>query len=121
MRAMRATTRYRAFSPVRARQSPKVRSPTAAAARSNKNFRHSRAGGNPSCSGVSAMSQTRVDAYEVFYSSNSFAPRIGLKNAGVFVGQMIFMPNGSQLPPDASVNGQVNLYYRLDDFQNAID
>lgn len=67
------------------------------------------------------MSQTRVDAYEVFYSSNSFAPRIGLKNAGVFVGQMIFMPNGSQLPPDASVNGQVNLYYRLDDFQNAID
>jgi hypothetical protein len=67
------------------------------------------------------MSQTRVDAYEVFYSSNSFAPRIGLKNAGVFVGQLIFMPNGSQLPPDASVNGQVNLYYRLDDFQNAID
>ena len=67
------------------------------------------------------MSQSRVDAYEVFYSSNSFAPRIGLKNAGVFVGQMIFMPNGTQLPPDASVNGQVNLYYRLDDFQNAID
>ena len=67
------------------------------------------------------MSQTRVDAYEVFYSSNSFAPRIGLKSAGVFIGQMIFMPNGSQLPPDASTNGQVNLYYRLDDFQNAID
>lgn len=67
------------------------------------------------------MSLTRVDAYEVFYSSNSFAPRIGLKNAGVFIGQMIFMPNDSQLPADTNANGQVNLYYRLDDFQNAID
>lgn len=67
------------------------------------------------------MSLTRVDAYEVFYSSNSFAPRIGLKHAGNFIGQMIFKPNGTTLPPDSSANGQVNLHYHLDDFQNAID
>jgi len=67
------------------------------------------------------MSLTRVDAYEVFYSSNSFSPRIGLKHAGNFIGQLIFKPNGTTLPPDASTNGQVNLYYHLDDFQNAID
>jgi hypothetical protein len=67
------------------------------------------------------MSSTRVDAYEVFYSANAFSPRIGLKNAGVFIGQMIFKPNGTTLPPDASSNGQVQLYYHLDDFQNAID
>ena len=67
------------------------------------------------------MSPTRIDAYEVFYSSNSFSPRIGLKHAGTFIGQMIFKPNGVALPPDGSANGQVNLYYHLDDFQNAID
>jgi hypothetical protein len=67
------------------------------------------------------MSLTRVDAYEVFYSANSFSPRIGLKHAGTLIGQLIFKPNGTTLPPDASANGQINLYYHLDDFQNAID
>jgi len=67
------------------------------------------------------MATTRIDAYEVFYSANSFVPRIGLKNAGNYVGQMIFKPNGATLPPDTIVNGQVQLHYHLDDFQNAID
>ena len=67
------------------------------------------------------MALTRVDAYEVFYSANSFSPRIGLKHAGSFIGQLIFKPNESTLPPDVSADGQVNLYYHLDDFQNAID
>jgi hypothetical protein len=31
-----------------------------------------------------------VDAYEVLYSANSFPPRIALKNAGNYIGQMIF-------------------------------
>ena len=36
------------------------------------------------------MAQTRIDAYEVLYSANGFSPRIALKNAGNYVGQMIF-------------------------------
>jgi hypothetical protein len=67
------------------------------------------------------MAQTRIDHYEVFYSANSFSRRIGLKNAGNYVGQMIFMPNGATLPADSVVNNQVQLYYHLDDFQNAVD
>ena len=64
---------------------------------------------------------TRIETYEVFYSANTFSPRIGLKNAGNFVGQMIFHPNGTALPADTIVNNQVQLHYHLDDFPNAID
>jgi hypothetical protein len=67
------------------------------------------------------MAQMRIDAYEVLYSANGFAPRIALKNAGNYVGQMIFMPNGAALPADTVVNKQAQLHYHLDDFQNAID
>src|SRR5262245_1491852 len=67
------------------------------------------------------MALTRIDAYEVFYSANSFAPRIGLKHAGEFIGQLVFKPNGASLPADTSQNGQVHLFYHLDDYQNAID
>ncbi|MBB6095212.1 hypothetical protein HNQ60_004102 [Povalibacter uvarum] len=67
------------------------------------------------------MAQTRIEAYEVLYSANTFSPRIALKNAGNYVGQMIFKPNGTTLPADTVVNNQVQLYYHLDDFQNAID
>ena len=67
------------------------------------------------------MAQTRIDMYEVLYSANGFPPRIALKNAGNYVGQMIFKPNGTTLPADAIANNQVQLYYHLDDFQHAID
>jgi hypothetical protein len=67
------------------------------------------------------MAQMRIDAYEVLYSANSFSPRIALKNAGNYIGQMIFMPNGTTLPADTVANNQAQLYYHLDDFQNAID
>lgn len=68
------------------------------------------------------MALTQIDTYEVMYSANRFPPRIGLKAAGnQNIGQLIFMPNGSALPQDKMANGQVNLYYHLDDFQNAID
>ncbi len=63
---------------------------------------------------------TKIDEYEVMYSANQFSPRIWLKNGGNYIGQLVFMPNGSALPPDA-MNGGVNLYYHLDDFQNALD
>ena len=67
------------------------------------------------------MALTKIDKYEVLYSANIFPPRIGLKEGDNFIGQLIFMPNGSALPQDNMANGQVNLYYHLDDFQNVID
>jgi hypothetical protein len=50
-----------------------------------------------------------------------FIPRIWLKSAGKYVGQLIFKPNGTALPQDNMTSGQVNLYYHLDDFDNIID
>jgi hypothetical protein len=67
------------------------------------------------------MTQMRIDSYEVLYSANGFPPRIALKNAGNYIGQMIFMPNGAALPPDTAVNKQAQVHYHLDDFQNVID
>jgi hypothetical protein len=67
------------------------------------------------------MSLTRIDTYEVFYSANSFSPRIALKNAGTYIGQLVFLPNGSTLPADTSAKGVATLYYHLGHYQNAID
>jgi hypothetical protein len=64
---------------------------------------------------------TKIDEYEVMYSSNLFPPRIWLKGAGKFLGQLIFRPNRATLPADSMASGQVNLNYHLDDFQNVID
>jgi hypothetical protein len=68
-----------------------------------------------------SMPQVRVDAYEVLYSANSFSPRIALKNAGNYIGQLLFLPNGSTLPADTVVNKQAQLHYHLDDFRNVVD
>jgi hypothetical protein len=67
------------------------------------------------------MALTKIDDYEVMYSANTFVPRIWLSSNKNFIGQLIFMPNGSALPQDNMTGGQVNIYYHLDDFQNAID
>lgn len=67
------------------------------------------------------MPITKIDKYEVMYSANQFAPRIWLRGSGGYIGQLIFKPNGSMLPQDKMTGGQVQLYYHLDDFQNAID
>jgi len=67
------------------------------------------------------MALTKIDTYEVMYSANSFVPRIWLRNGQNYIGQLIFKPNGTALPPDNQVSGQVNLYYHLDDYTNAID
>jgi hypothetical protein len=67
------------------------------------------------------MALTKIDEYVVMYSANKFVPRLWLKNGGKYIGQLIFKPNGSTLPPDKEAGGQVNLYYHLDDFQNALD
>ena len=66
------------------------------------------------------MVLTKIDEYEVMYSSNKFPPRIWLKSAGKFIGQLVFKPDGSVLPADNNTSG-VNLYYHLSDFANAID
>ena len=64
----------------------------------------------------------QIDTYTVVYSANMFQPRIGLKQGAVFIGQCVFHPNGTALPPDLlRQNGQVDLQYHLDDFQNVLD
>jgi hypothetical protein len=67
------------------------------------------------------MALTPIDAYEVMYSANTFAPKVWLKHGNKYVCDLRFMPNGSVLPPDTMVSGRVILYYHLDDFHNAID
>jgi hypothetical protein len=67
------------------------------------------------------MALTKIDAYEVMYAANTFVPRIWLKGGGKYIGQLIFRPNGSALPADTMSGGQVNLYYHLADYQNALD
>lgn len=67
------------------------------------------------------MPVTPITSYEVMYSANRFPPRVWLRSGTIAIGQLIFMPNGATLPPDATSGSQVNLYYHLDDFQNTID
>jgi hypothetical protein len=67
------------------------------------------------------VTTTKIDEYEVMYSSNKFPPRIWLKSTGKYIGQLVFMANGATLPLDAKAGTQVSLYYNLDDFQNCID
>jgi hypothetical protein len=67
------------------------------------------------------MTTTTIDQYEVMYSSNTFIPRIWLKSAGKYIGQLIFKPNSSTLPQDNIAGMQVNIYYHLEDYKNIID
>jgi len=63
------------------------------------------------------MALTAIDNYEVMYSSAPFVPRIWLISQGKFIGQLIFMPDGSPLPGDTPGN----LYYHLEDFENLLE
>jgi hypothetical protein len=67
------------------------------------------------------MALTQIDKFEVMYSANTFPPRIWLMNANNFIGQLIFMPDGSAVPQDSMVNGQANIYYHLENFENVIE
>ncbi len=67
------------------------------------------------------MTTTLIDQYEVLYSANKFAPRIGLKSKGKFIATLNFNPDGSTLPVDSIQNGQAMLYYHLEDFENVVD
>ena len=66
------------------------------------------------------MPQTEITGYDVIYSSNTFPRRIGLLNGNKFIGQLIFMPDGSTLPADGLIGGQASLYYHLEDFENVL-
>jgi hypothetical protein len=59
------------------------------------------------------MALTLINDYEPMYSANAFPPRIWLINSGRFIGQLIFHPDGSVLPPDSEVGGQAQLHYPL--------
>jgi hypothetical protein len=67
------------------------------------------------------MVNVKIDSHEVFYSSNTFYPRIGLLSQQQYVGQLLFLPNGAALPDDLLQDGQPQLHYHLADFHNVID
>jgi hypothetical protein len=67
------------------------------------------------------MALTMIDDYEVMYSANTFPPRVWLKGGGKYIGQLIFHPDQSALPPDSLSNGQANLQYHLEDLENVLD
>lgn len=72
-----------------------------------------------------------IEEYRVTYSSNTFWPRIALLKAGKYFGQLEFLPNGKELPPDTKVfsgtgpkknwTACITLHFHLDDFKNVID
>jgi hypothetical protein len=43
-----------------------------------------------------------------------------MQNKGNLFAQLIFMPDGSVLPPDGITSGQIQLYYHLEDFANIL-
>ena len=67
------------------------------------------------------MALTQIEEYEVMYSANKFVPRIWLKNAGKYIGQLIFQPDGTALPADGLSGTQVNIYYHLQNYAHCID
>jgi hypothetical protein len=63
-----------------------------------------------------------INSYITIYSANAFNPRIWLMANDQMMGQLVFFPDGAPLPPDAQrPNGQVDLHYHRQDFQNLID
>ncbi len=66
------------------------------------------------------MNRTQIEAYQVIYSSGKFWPRIGLLNSGNYFAQLNFKPNGAALPLDGVVDGQIQLYYHLEDLANIL-
>jgi hypothetical protein len=68
-----------------------------------------------------AMPVTPIESYQVIYSANQFARRIGLLAGSTYIGQLVFHPDGATLPPDGLLGDQPQLHYHLADFENAID
>ena len=64
---------------------------------------------------------TKIDHFEVMYSANGFPPRLWLFGGGKPLGQLLFMPDGKALPPDTISNGQVNLYYHLENLSTMLE
>jgi hypothetical protein len=66
---------------------------------------------------------TKIENYDIVYSTNAnaFVPRIVIKNDGKNIGQLYFQPDGSKLPADYFADGEVILYYHLEDFENVLD
>lgn len=67
------------------------------------------------------MYQVMIDAYSIMYSSNTFHPRISLLSEGKYVAQLIFMPNGQDLPEDAVFESEHRMFYHLENYQHIAD
>lgn len=64
------------------------------------------------------MPVKQIGSYQVQYASNSFVPRIWLKDTGnASIGQLVFRPDGAPLPADNATN----LHYHLSNFAHIMD
>jgi hypothetical protein len=67
------------------------------------------------------MAGTKIDSYQIIYSSNKTPRRIILKSGSGVIGQLVFYPLGISLPPDGYAAGATCLNYCIDDFSNCVD
>jgi len=67
------------------------------------------------------MAGTKIDSYEIIYSSSKTPRRIILKSGSGVAGQLVFYPLGTTLPPDGYAAGATCLNYYIDDFSNCVD
>ena len=63
------------------------------------------------------MATVAIDDYDVMYSANQVAPHILLMASGSDIGELIFMPDGTQLPSDTTTK----LYYHLQNYSHILD
>ncbi len=67
------------------------------------------------------MAGTKIDSYEIVYSSGKFPARILLKASNSIFAQLAFYPNNTVLPPDGYSSGRNSINYHTEDFRNCID
>ncbi len=69
------------------------------------------------------MPTLQIHSYRIFFSSNTFNPRLWLYGAeNKIIGQLVFHPEGSVLPADiARSNGTYDLMYHLSEYPMLLD
>lgn len=72
----------------------------------------------PTSRSASSVPWNKIEEYIVTYPANKRTPTIKLvAGSGEFVGELVFMPNGTTLPADT----ETQAHYHLADFANVLD
>ena len=62
----------------------------------------------------------KIDRFEVMYPVHQLPPRIVMFGSGRSLGQLMFMPDGSGLPPDTMNNDSFFLYFHLEKLESML-